>query len=119
MKNLKELILPAVINYIDKDPVRNTKRIIEKINQLGLFKIQTKKVNVIFENLEKPGNPWHDAVENVKNHLNENTRKKLLSNFFFRACLIHKKTRDKYSEDSQIPFAILMDHPAYHLNNIL
>lgn len=109
MKKFEELILPAVVNYIDKDPVRNTKKIIDKINALGLFKMQKKKVNVIFDKLEKPGNPWHDAIMNIKNNLNKNARKKLLSNFLFRASLIHKKTREKYRKDSQIPFAILMD----------
>lgn len=109
MKQLADLFLPQFVNYLDKDLVNNSKKVINLIHKLGWFKLQKNRIDTIYEQIEDPNNPWYKGIENMKTELNENVRKKFIANFLIKANLLLNKKREKLREEGQVPFTILMD----------
>jgi len=109
MRTVENYFVEQLVNYIDKDHVNNTKNVLNTINALGLYRLQRKKADLIFQQLENPENQWHGFIRNMKSELNENARKKLIGNLFFRGMLFHKRERERLRQKQQIPSIILLD----------
>jgi MoaA/NifB/PqqE/SkfB family radical SAM enzyme len=109
MNKVENFFVEQLVNYIDKDNVNNTKNVLRTINTLGLFRLQRKKADLIFKQLNNPENQWHDFIRNMKTVINENARKKLIGNLFLRGMLFPKKQREKLRQKQQIPSIILLD----------
>ena len=111
MKFLTNLIIKGLVNYLDRDHVKNLKNLISFIKFSGLYNVQPEAERLIYERLDNPESPWNRAMKNIKRDLNKNVRKKLVGNFILRAGLFAKPKRDRLREQLQqnIPFALLMD----------
>ena len=111
MKFLTNLIIKGLVNYLDRDHVKNLKNLISFIKFSGLYNVQPEAERLIYERLDNPESPWNRAMKNIKRDLNKNVRKKLVGNFILRAGLFAKPKRDRLRENLQqnIPFALLMD----------
>jgi uncharacterized Fe-S cluster-containing radical SAM superfamily protein len=109
MKKPEDYLINQFTNFIVKDPVKNTKKTITLFNRLGFFQKHKQVIDGVFKQLEDPGNPWYQFAQNFNSELNENARKKLISNLLLRG-LTSKNTREKRrAQNLQSPYAILMD----------
>ena len=99
------------MDYICKNPVKNTKQILWTFNKLGLFKQQQKAMDQIGKILSDPDNSWVKFLNSMKDELNDNVFEKFLKNLLLKAGLMGKVTREDLRKNlqMQIPFAILMD----------
>ena len=106
-----DLIIRGLVNYLDRDHIKNLKNLISFIKFSGLYNVQPEAERLIYERLDNPESPWNRAMKNIKRDLNKNVRKKLVGNFILRAGLFAKPKRDRLREQLQqnIPFALLMD----------
>jgi MoaA/NifB/PqqE/SkfB family radical SAM enzyme len=114
MKRIEDLVLPFITNYLDKDPVNNSKKFLNTVSKFGLFRVkdiktQQKRINAIYEQLENPDNQWYGFISNMRTELNKNARKKLIGNFLLKASLFQKGRREEMRKEQQIPSIILMD----------
>ena len=109
MEKVENFFVEQLVRFIDKDHIENTKKVLNTINTLGLFRLQRKKADQIFRQLDNPENQWHDFIRSMKSEVNENSRKKLIGNLFLRGMLFHKKQREKLRRHQQIPSMILLD----------
>lgn len=110
MKDPIDYIITPVVNYLDKDLVGNGKKFLRLMNSMGLAKIQKTGMQNLLKQIDDPNNPYTLALQNIKNELNTNVRKKLLGNFLLKSFLT-KSRRVKLAEKLQqnIPWAVLMD----------
>jgi hypothetical protein len=56
MKRVENFFAEQLVNFIDKDHVNNTRKVLNTINTLGLIRLQRKKADLILEQLENPKN---------------------------------------------------------------
>jgi MoaA/NifB/PqqE/SkfB family radical SAM enzyme len=110
MKDLIDMLIPPVVNYLDRDLVGNGKKMIRFMNTMGIGKIQKAGMQNLMAQIDDPNNPYTIALQNLTNELNPNVRKKLLGTFLIKSFLTKSK-RIKLSEKLQqnIPWAVLMD----------
>ena len=101
-----DLIIRGLVNYLDRDHIKNLKNLISFIKFSGLYNVQPEAERLIYERLDNPESPWNRAMKNIKRDLNKNVRKKLVGNFILRAGLFAKPKRDRLREQLQqnIPF---------------
>ena len=105
-----DILLPPVVNYIDKNPVANGRNIIRFMNAFGLGKVQQSAKNNLMAMLNDPENPYRQSLENAHSQLNPNVRKKLLGVFLMKSFLTKDKRLKLAAElDQNIPWAVLMD----------
>jgi len=111
MKFATDFIIRGLVNYLDRDHIKNLKNLIDFLKFTGLYNVQPEAKRLIYERLDDPESPWYRAMKNIKRDLNKNVRKKLVGNFILRAGLFAKPKRDRLREQLQqnIPFALLMD----------
>ncbi len=110
MKKTQDYLIQYLTNHIVKNPVKNTKRIINLANSLGFFKEHKPAMQAIFEKLEVPGDPWHGFIQNFNSELNLNTRKKVIANFLLKGGLFTRGLREKRrAQGLSSPFTVLMD----------
>lgn len=81
MKIARNLIIRGLVNYLDRDHIKNLKNLINFLKFMGLYRVQGEAKRLIYERLDNPENPWYRAIKNIKRDLNENVRKKLVGNF--------------------------------------
>lgn len=111
MKSFADLLMPAFVNFLDRNPIKNSLRTIKAIRFLGLLKLQKDALPRIEERINNPEDPWVQFIEKVMQSLNTRARKKLIGNFMIKAGLIEKVKRSKLRAELQqnIPWAILLD----------
>lgn len=111
MKTFTDILMPTLVNYLDRDLVGNSKKLIQFINALGLYKFQKAAVDSIYKQLEDPSNPYCKFVQSMKTSLATNVRKKFVGSLLLRAGLFTKGKRIKLREkwQQQVPWAVLMD----------
>jgi MoaA/NifB/PqqE/SkfB family radical SAM enzyme len=110
MKCLTDLLIPPFVNYLDRDLIGNSKKVINLIQSVGIYRGHKSHIAAIYNKLEDPSNPYHKAVKNMHLELHENVRKKFIGSFLLKASLLTKGKRMKLRAKSlQIPWAILMD----------
>ncbi len=111
MKRITDLLLPQLVNYLDKDLIGNSKKVINIIQSAGIYKGHKTHISEVYKKLEDPADPYHRAIKNLKTELHENVRKKFIGSFLLKASILTKgkrmKLREKYQQ--QIPWAVLMD----------
>ncbi|NOR33575.1 MAG: hypothetical protein GQ579_02720, partial [Bacteroidales bacterium] len=86
MKFATDLIIRGLVNYLDRDHIKNLKNLINFLKFTGLYNVQPEAKRLIYERLDNPENPWCRAIKNIKCDLNKNFCKKLVGNFVLRAC---------------------------------
>lgn len=108
---MRNLAINVLSRYIEKDPARSIKRIINTIYASGMFKARKRALESILVSLDSPEKPWYRFSGKIKDDLNPKVRKKLISNFLLRAGLFTQKKRLDLRKNLQqpIPFAILID----------
>jgi MoaA/NifB/PqqE/SkfB family radical SAM enzyme len=111
MKSFTDILLPHLVNYLDRDLVANSKKIIKTIEAFGIYKFQKGALDSIYAQLEDPSNPYCKFVQGMKTSLTPSVRKKFIGSFLLRVGLFTKgkriKLRQKWKQ--QVPWAILMD----------
>jgi MoaA/NifB/PqqE/SkfB family radical SAM enzyme len=111
MKSFTDILLPHLVNYLDRDLVANSKKFVRTVEALGLYKFQKGVLDNIYAQLEDPSNPYCQFVQSMNTSLAPNVRKKFIESFLLRAGLISKGKRIRLRQkwQQQVPMAILMD----------
>lgn len=111
MKSITDLLIPPLVNYLDKDLVGNSRKFLNFLNYTGIYKFQKATLDPIYAQLEDPTNPYYKFVKAMKEELSPNVRKKFVGSFLLKAGLFTKGKRIKLREkwQQQVPWAVLMD----------
>ena len=111
MKTFTDILIPHLVKYLDRDLVGNSKKILQLINSLGLYKFHKGALDSIYAQLEDPTNPYYKFIKSMKEELTPNVRRKFIGGFLLKAGLLTKGKRIKLKEklQQQIPWAVLMD----------
>ena len=110
-ERLSNHILEVTVNYISKNPVKNTRHVLWVIKTLGLFKLLRTEMDQISKVLADPNSSWVKYLNSLKRELNEHVYEMFVGNMLLKGSLSTRATKEYYRRtgEMQVPWAILMD----------
>ena len=113
MKDIKQLGLEKIYDYIENDPEKNLKTIMKWVDNFAgtgedTFEVQRKYIRDI---LDDPNSNWYKLIMRVIKDTDREVVKTVFTNFFLNAALIgwkkQEENRKKYN--CNMPWRILLD----------
>ena len=113
MKDIKQLGLEKIYDYIENDPEKNLKTIMKWVDNFAgtgedTFEVQRKYIRDI---LDDPDSNWYKLIMRVIKDTDREVVKTVFTNFLLNAAIKGwgelEKNKEKYGYD--IPFTILVD----------
>ncbi len=111
MDNTKQWTMKQVINYLEKDPMKNLPKLLDIGDKIAISKRDKRVIQQIRDIQDKPDNNWNILINRFFTELNSNSRKKIITNYFINSVMtgIPKKKKLQKIHDCNIPWAILID----------
>lgn len=106
-----EIGIKTALNYIEKDPENNIKKIVDWLGKADKDEILTPYLTAIKPILNNPENNWMKLIYSLFTDINPCVRKTLFENFVLNGMMLSAKKRDKVKaeNDCNVPWAILLD----------
>ncbi|MDP4281429.1 MAG: radical SAM protein [Bacteroidota bacterium] len=111
MNYLTNCFSKTLVSYIDKNPVSNAVKVLRLMEKLSFFSENKPAITKVKNTISDPLNPWNEFFRRFKSEVNDNSRKKFLSNFLLNGCIMttNKKERLRHNLSRNIPWTLLID----------
>lgn len=108
-KNTEEVLINAVLQYLDKDPIKNSDKIFTILKKT-IKDPQSLERIVNVENYYNNNENIHEYIENIFKTVNKKCLSRFFVNFLANAAWFGVPKRDKYlkNQDTKVPFLILL-----------
>ncbi|MTI65286.1 MAG: radical SAM protein [Firmicutes bacterium] len=115
MRSAKQLVSSVVLKeglkYIEKEPLKNTSKILDWADKLVTKEDHKRGVKKIRKICKNPDNNWNKLIQRYFNELDPKVSKKFITNFFINSAIMGIPMKEKLQKkhNCNIPWAILMD----------